>query len=239
MWSKATKQHQNKTMLSMWLKNKKTTSNSKTVAILLLSIILFSWNSKPYKQVNKKHIFYIHGRIIEIQGKNAVSEEFGKYEFDSIIEAIKVDNSIVHAEIRNTNVDVKEYAHYISKQIDSLIKTGVQPTDITVIGASKGAIIASNISDLNTNTINYVLLAGNNDYQEANNDWEFHGQVLGIYDTSDKIAGKKYNHWKNKKNHTTKFEQLELKTNSGHGFLYKPSKEWTQPTKKWITSQRL
>lgn len=214
-------------------------TNLKIATLLLLTTILLSWNSK-HSEINKtKHIFYIHGRIIEIQGKNAVSEEFGKYEFDNIIKAIKVENSIVHAEIRNTNVDVKEYAHYVSKQIDSLIKTGVQPIDITVIGASKGAIIASTISHINTNSINYVLLAGNNDYQEANNDWEFHGQVLGIYDASDKIAGKKCDHWKNKKNHTTKFEQLELKTNLGHGFLYKPLKDWTESTKKWITSQSL
>ena len=214
-------------------------TNLKIATLLVLTTILLSWNSK-HSEINKtKHIFYNHDQIIEIQGKNAISEEFGKYEFDNIIKAIKVENSIVHAEIRNTNVDVKEYAHYVSKQIDSLIKTGVQPIDITVIGASKGAIIASTISHINTNSINYVLLAGNNDYQEANNDWEFHGQVLGIYDASDEIAGKKYDHWKNKKNHTTKFEQLELKTNLGHGFLYKPLKDWIQPTKNWITSQSL
>ena len=35
-------------------------------------------------QNNKKYIYYLHGRIIEIQGKNAISEEYGKYEFDSI-----------------------------------------------------------------------------------------------------------------------------------------------------------
>ncbi|NHN24722.1 hypothetical protein FIA58_003450 [Flavobacterium jejuense] len=214
-------------------------TNLKIATLLLLTTILLSWNSKPYKQYNKKHIFYIHGRIIEIQGKNAVSEEFGKYEFDSIIEAIKVDNSTVHAEIRNENVDAKKYAIKISKKIDNLVKNGVQPINITVIGASKGAIIASNISDINTNAINYVLLAGNNDYQEANNDWKFHGQVLCIYDLSDEIAGKNYNHWKNKKNNTTKFEQLELKTNLGHGFLYKPLKNWTEPTKKWIKTQTL
>lgn len=232
-------------MRNWWFKRKQTTDNThlktnlKIATLLLLTTILLSWNSK-HSEINKtKHIFYIHGRIIEIQGKNAVSEEFGKYEFDSIIEAIKVDHSMVHAEIRNENIDIKEYAIKISKQIDSLIKIGVKPIDITVIGASKGAIIASNISNFNTNPINYVLLAGNNDYQEANNDWKFHGQVLCIFDLSDEIAGKNYSHWKNKKNNTTKFEQLEIKTNSGHGFLYKPLKDWIEPTKKWIQKQTL
>jgi len=158
---------------------------------------------------------------------------------DSIISSLKVENAIVHFEIRTSNVDAKMYAIKISKQIDSLIKLDVNPIDITVIGASKGAIIASTISSLNSNAINYVFLAGNNDYQEINNDWKFHGQVLCIYDSSDDIAGKNYDYWKSKENYTTKFEQIELKTNLGHGFLYKPLNVWIEPTKNWIFKQRL
>ena len=207
----------------------------KLFIFFLVAIAFSSCNA----QLPTKHIFYIHGRIIEQQGKNAVSEQFGKYEFDSIIAALKVENAIVHAEIRNSNVDYKLYAIKVSKQIDELIKSGVEAKNITVIGASKGAIIACNISSLNTNSINYVFLAGNNDYQEMNNDWKFHGQVLCIYDSSDEIAGKNYYYWKNKANFTTKFEQIELKTNLGHGFLYKPLSVWIEPTQKWIFEQRL
>ena len=186
-----------------------------------------------------KHIFYIHGRILEVQGKNAYSEHFGKYEFDNIVSALKVENSIVHDEVRNENVNPQEYAIYVSKQIDSLISKGVLPIDITVVGASKGAIITANISDVNINPINYILLAGNHDYIEANNDWKFHGQVLCIYDLSDQIAGKNYDYWKNKENFTTKFEQIEIKTNLGHGFLFKPLSVWIEPAKKWISTQKL
>ncbi|MFV8358100.1 hypothetical protein ACNQGB_18190 [Flavobacterium sp. XS1P32] len=211
----------------------------KTLTILLISIIVYSCGLKYNEQGKEKHIFYIHGRIIEIHGRNAYSEDFGKYEFDSIVSAIKVEKSVVQYEIRNENVDPKEYAIHVSKQIDSLIKNGVKPIDITIVGASKGAIIASNISSFNTNPINYVLLAGNNEYQETNNDWKFHGQVLCIYDLSDGIAGKNYNYWKNRENFTTKFEQLEIQTNLGHGFLYKPLSVWTEPAKKWILKQSL
>lgn len=213
--------------------------NFKISSILLITVILFSCGSKISEPQMGKHIFYIHGRVLEIQGKNAYSEDFGKYEFDSIVSAIKVENSVVHYEIRNEDVNTREYAIYLSKQIDSLISIGVQPIDITVVGASKGAIIASNISNLNKNPVNYVLLAGNNDYQEANNDWKFHGQVLCIFDLSDEIAGKNYDYWKNKKNFTNRFKQLELKTNLGHGFLFKPLSVWVEPTKKWILTQKL
>lgn len=186
---------------------------------------------------NKKYIYYLHGRIIEIQGKNAISEEYGKYEFDSIVTALSDSDRIVIAEVRTENVDYIYYAKKVSKEIDSLIATGIQPTNITIIGASKGAIIASHISNINLNPVNYVLLAGNNEYQEKNNDWKFHGQVLCFYDLSDTIAGGNYDYWKNRENYTNKFEQIELKTHLGHGFLYKPLKEWIEPTRKWILNQ--
>jgi len=188
-------------------------------------------------QINKKYIYYLHGRIIEIQGKDATSEQYGKYEFDSIATALIDKDHIVIAEVRTENVDYIDYANMVSKEIDSLVTMGVKPTNITIIGASKGAIIASHISDRNLNPVNYVLLAGNNVYQEQNNDWKFHGQVLCFYDRSDTIAGGNYNYWKNRENYTNKFEQIELKTHLGHGFLYKPLKEWIEPTRKWILNQ--
>ena len=209
----------------------------KFIILFFLSILFLGCRSNIQNQT--KYIYYLHGRIIEIQGKNAISEEFGKYEFDKIINALKVENSIVTAEIRNENVDYLKYANKISTEIDSLIDSGIKPKNITIIGASKGAIIASNISNININPINYVLLAGNNDYQEENNDWKFHGQVLCFYDDSDNIAGKNYDFWKNKPNFTNKFEQIRIDKSLGHGFLYKPYKEWIEPTKRWILTQEL
>jgi len=211
--------------------------NKLFILALMISIQFGSCSYSSKKNITN-HIFYIHGRIIEQQGENAFSEVFGKYELDSIIFALRVKESVVYYEIRKENVVPREYAKKISKQIDSLIALGVKPVNITIVGASKGAIIASNVSDLNTNQINYVLLAGNNEYQEFNNNWKFHGQVLCIFDLSDSIAGKRYDYWKNKNNYTTKFDQLELNTNLGHGFIYKPLNSWVEPTKEWILNQR-
>lgn len=205
--------------------------------IVLLFTLHFGCNSNIQRE--KKYIYYLHGRIIEIQGKNAVSEEYGIYEFDSIVNIFRDSNSIVIAEVRGENVGYVQYANKVSKEIDSLVKLGIKSKDITVIGASKGAIIASNISSINSNPINYVFLAGNNDYQEELNDWKFHGQVLCFYDDSDTIAGKNYDYWKNKPNYTTKFEQIKINKKLGHGFLYKPYKDWVEPTKKWIFKQEL
>lgn len=211
----------------------------KTADLFIVTSILLIVFLNTNAQSQNKYIYYLHGRIIEMQGKNAVSDEYGKYEFDSIVAALSGPEHIVIAEVRTENVDIVAYATKVSKEIDSLVKRGVNPIDITVIGASKGAIIASNISTINLNPINYVLLAGNNEHQEKNNNWKFHGQVLCFYDHSDSIAGANYDYWKNKEIYTTKFEQIELKTHLGHGFLYKPLRDWIVPTRKWISTQEL
>lgn len=211
----------------------------KTTLFFLSSLFVLIIAPTSSAQNELKYVFYLHGRILEIEGKEAYSEEFGKYEFDSIVSALSASDHRVIAELRTDNVEYAAYAMKVSKEIDSLIQLGVRPTNITIVGASKGAIIASHVSNLNPNPINYVFLAGNNEYQEQHNDWKFHGQVLCIYDGSDTIAGGNYDYWKNKENYTTTFEQIELTTNLGHGFLYKPLHEWIEPTLKWIANQKL
>ncbi len=201
--------------------------------LIILSLSIFSCATKAQRN-DTKYIFYLHGRIIEIQGKNAVSEEFGRYEFDSIVNALKIPNSIVIAEVRMENVDYSNYVKKISNQVDSLILNGIKPNHITVIGASKGAIMASMVSDINKNPINYILLAGNNEYQEEHNDWHFHGNVLAIYDPSDSLAGKNYQYWKERSTELQSFKEIELNLGYGHGFLYKPYSEWIEPSLDWI-----
>ena len=49
--------------------------------ILTLFIILLSIINCSSKLDNKTHIFYLHGRIVQEQGINALSEKFGKYEY--------------------------------------------------------------------------------------------------------------------------------------------------------------
>lgn len=211
----------------------------KTTPFILASLFWLFMAQYSSAQNELKYIYYLHGRIIEIERKDAVSPEYGRYEFDSIVQALSAPEHKVIAEVRTENVDYLEYATKVSREIDSLVTLGVKPIDISVIGASKGAIIASHVSSMNPNPINYIFLAGNNEYQEQHNDWKFHGQVLCIYDGSDNIAGGNYNYWKNAENFTTTFEQIELTTNLGHGFLYRPLNEWIEPTLKWIATQKL
>lgn len=179
-------------------------------------------------------MFYLHGRIIEVQGIDAVSEQFGAYQYEDIIDALKQTGATVHNEVRTEGTDFQNFCIKISKQIDNLIQSGVSSNDITVIGASKGAVMTMNISNLNSNPINYVLLAANNDYIENENQWQLHGRVLGIYEKTDVLAGKNYQHWIDASPEAIAFEQLQINTGLGHGFLYRPLEAWLEPTIAWI-----
>ena len=52
-----------------------------------------------------KHIFYLHGMIIEVQGIHAVSPQFGAYEYTTIIDSLKATGAKIHAEVRTEKTD--------------------------------------------------------------------------------------------------------------------------------------
>ena len=115
--------------------------------------------SVPVKIDHKsKYIFYLHGRIVEEQGANAVSGVYGVYEYVKILEALKNRGFNVISEVRPRDTDPEKYIIKVSAQIDSLLKAKVPPQNITVIGASKGGYIAILLSSkLNNDKINYVI----------------------------------------------------------------------------------
>lgn len=180
------------------------------------------------------HVFYLHGRIIELQGIDAVSEQFGRYEYDQMIDSIKVTGAVLHNEIRTKQTDFQEFCNKVSEQINALIKQGVSPNRITVIGASKGGVMAMSISHINEHPIKYVLLAANNDDIERENEWNLHGRILAFYEVTDSLASKDYQHWIDVSTDAVEFNQIALKTGLGHGFIYQPLSVWWQPTKKFI-----
>lgn len=204
----------------------------RTYLILLLWLMSSTLSCQHSKAM--KHVFYLHGMIVEVQGIHAVSETFGPYQYEDIITTLKAAGYEVHAEVRTTRTDFKTFCKKISKEINELISEGVSPRNITVIGASMGAMMAMTISDQNTQAVNYVLLGANSDRTEKNFDWKLHGHILGIYEKSDTVAGKDYAYWIDRSTEAKEFTQLEINTGLGHGFLYTPHTAWMGPAKAWI-----
>ena len=166
---------------------------------------------------------------------NELHSEFGRTEYLEIINEFKKRGFNVISEKRNGNVNARAYAIGIVAKIDSLIKTGTNPKKITVVGASKGGYIAQYVSTLANNpNLNYVFIASfrNSDIQNIP-EINYCGNILTIYEKSDPFG---VSALKRKKTSSCKieyFKEIELNTGMGHGFLFKPLKEWIEPTIKW------
>lgn len=201
---------------------------------LIFGVSLISLLACAQNKTGTKHIFYLHGMIVETQGIHAVSDVFGPYEYTQIVDSLRATGAEVYSEVRTEDTDFDEFCNKVSSQIDQLISQGVPPEAITVIGASKGGMMAMTISSINKNPINYVLLGASSSYAQGAFNWSLHGNILGIYEASDTVADKDYEYWITRSPEARRFEQLQLHTGLSHGFLYRPIPEWLEPAKKWM-----
>ena len=183
----------------------------------------------------QRYVFYLHGKIVEDQGPTARNEAFGAYEYDNILAALRKEHFIVISECRKPDTDVKEYARKIAGQVDSLLKTGVKPGNITVIGASKGALIAMQASSYIKNPhVNFVFMSSCNDYAFSSfSDLSLCGNILSIYEKSDPGNGSCAKFRDRSKLSIPHYKDLEINTGLKHGYLYKPIPEWMAPAVSW------
>jgi len=200
---------------------------------VLLSFIAFGQEKIPNE--DQRYIFFFHNKFIEENDLNVAHPEYGKAEYNEILASFRKDNFIVFSEIRKKNTNAYDYAERIVKQIKKLLKKGVSPNKITVIGTSKGGYIAQYVSTLLANPdVNFVFIGCFRDVDiEEIPDINFCGNILTIYEKSDIYgvdATKRKETSKLKINH---FKQIQLHTNLKHGFLYKALDEWIVPSKKW------
>ncbi len=185
----------------------------------------------------QRYLFYLHGRIIEDQGSNAVDtiRGFGAYLYEDIVDSFRKKKFVVISEVRQKNTDVEEYALKVKKQVDSLLQKGIAAVNITVIGASKGAVIAMLTSSLLKNKdVNFVFIAGcNEDNFSRLPPIEFCGNILSVYEKTDGI-GKSCTPVKNRSlQKIPHYKEIRLNTGLKHGFLYKSLPVWMAPVIQW------
>jgi len=103
------------------------------------------------------------------------------------------------------------------------------------VGTSKGGYIAQYVSTLaNNQNLNFVFIASfrNNDIQNIP-EINYCGNILTIYEKSDPFGVSALEREKTSSCKIKHFKEIELNTGMGHGFLFKPLKEWVKPTIKW------
>lgn len=185
-----------------------------------------------------RYLFYLHGKIIEEKGIRPTDPKFGVYEYEQILDALKSEGFIVISEPRAKGTDVQEYARKVVGQIQALIERGVPAQNITVVGASKGAVITMLVSTgLKNRDANFVIMSNCNDWVLKNYNVDLYGNVLSLYDYKDEF-GETCRKFFDKASGLNRSSEIVLKLGTGHAVLYKPLREWIDPTVQWAEGRQ-
>jgi len=180
------------------------------------------------------HLIYLHGRIIEEKGPTPTHPKFGLYDYPSIVEALGSLGATVISEQRPSGTKVDDYARKTLDDIDKLIKDGVSPNNIVVVGFSKGGGIAIRVANLGENPeIRYVLLASCADWLRSYPKLHLTGHVLSVMETSDNI-GKSCKDLAARGSDVASFDEIEISTGKQHGAFYTPDPVWLTPVLNWV-----
>lgn len=214
------------------------TKSKYILAFTLIFLVMASYgqSSKGVTLKKENYIFFLHNLFLEENPDGTFSDKFNvAVDYKGILQSFRNDGFIVLSEKRKKNTDTKKYAQKIVTQIEKLLKKGVQPNRITIIGTSKGGYIAQYVSTFIANpNLNFVFIGS---FQESDienfPEINFCGNILTIYDKSDTFGVSAIKRKETSKLKINKFVEVELDTKLKHGFLYKPLKEWIEPSKMW------
>jgi hypothetical protein len=182
-----------------------------------------------------RYLFYLHGAIVEEQGPQGVSPRFGPYDYPGILAAFRERGFTVISEARPKGTNAVAYAGTLAGEVQALLTRGVDPSRITVVGASKGAVIAALASArLGNPRLRYVLLANCNPWLIRTYDPRLTGEVLSIYEASDDI-GKSCDEVVRRSPGIARYHEVRLETGLGHGMVYRPLAEWVVPAAEWAS----
>nr|WP_199158004.1 hypothetical protein [Pedobacter sp. ASV2] len=199
-------------------------------SLLLLLLIACSFYSSA-----QNYIFFLHNKFAEDHPLSDAHPEYGKTEYLEVLNEFKANGFQVISEKRAINTDVGAYSKKVVAQIDSLLKLGVKPNHITVIGTSKGGYIAQYVSsNLKNPDVNFVFIGCYRDKDlTAFPGINYCGNILTIYEKTDEFGVSAIKRKETTNLKINNFKEIELNTGLKHGFLFKPMKEWMLPAMQW------
>ncbi len=182
------------------------------------------------------YLFYLHGRIVE-EGRRPTHPQYGVYEYDQILDKFKQSGFIVISEQRKKDTDIEEYGKKVAGQVKRLLEAGVPPKNITVVGVSQGSWITMLASTyLKNRSVNFVVIAACPADEEGILRFvNLHGNFLSIYEQSDRA--KSCEKYRAGATGIGEYQEIALNTGLQHGFIYRPMKEWIEPTIAWAQTQ--
>ena len=179
-------------------------------------------------------LYYLHGKIVEDQGDNAVHPSYGTYQYGAILQGLKQDGHTVISEVRASGTDPKSYAKGLADAITKQIADGTPPADIVVIGFSKGAQIGILVSQMLARTdVRFVFQAVCGSWVAHYRELKVYGNILSLYETSDS-AGSCASLFARSKPITC---EVAITTGEKHGAFYRPHADWMNPLRAWIARE--
>ena len=207
-----------------------------TAPAALLAILLVSGCSSgraaPPAPASR-YAFYLHGRIIEEQGRRPVDPAYGVYEYDAILDSLRHAGFTVVSEQRPPGIAIDTFVSRVTGQVDSLLRAGVPAESISVIGFSRGgaiAILAS--SRLDNAAINFVFMAACGPWAFERPDIRVAGRILSLYETSDTL-GISCAPLFERRGAGSVVGEVPIALGLGHGTFYRPRAEWLAPAIAW------
>ena len=184
-----------------------------------------------------RYLFYISGYIVAEGNTRPTSPKYGVYEYQEILESFKERGFVVISEARKQSPEIEPYAAKVATQVKQLLSAGVPPQNITVVGASQGSWIAMLVSTYTANRdVNFVFLAACAAEDGLLKSVDLHGNVLFISERTD-LAGS-CQRFRDDAKGIREYKAIEINTGLKHGFLYRPLKEWLEPTIEWSHASR-
>jgi hypothetical protein len=183
---------------------------------------------------SERYVIYSHGLIVEGDDPRPISPKYGQYDFPAIKQALFARGGFnLIAQQRPKNSDFPGYVDTLTTWVRRLLRAGVKPSRITLVGFSRGGqltVYAS--SDLAAEGINTAILAICEDGDVVRDPpLILGGNLLSIYETSDGLGSckKLAAH-----SHLASFTEVAISTGKGHGAFFQPRPEWITPLRAWI-----
>ncbi len=208
-----------------------------------ISIVIFSFFSIVLfgqKSLQKQYVFFLHNKFLEDHSFEEKHPQYGVAEYETILNKLRDQNTVVISEKRKAGTDPSVYAEKVKKQIDSLLKKGIPAGRITVVGTSQGGYIAQYVSYYEKNPqLKFVFIGASfkDDSLEKDKNFRLYGRILSITERSDDGHVPMSYEQRFVRSHLKDFKEIELNTGLNHGFLFKALDEWIAPTKKWVSSK--
>ena len=184
--------------------------------------------------VKARYVIYLHGKIIEDQGRRPTHPTWGTYEYQQILDTLAAAGLVVVSEQRPPMTDMDMFARHVADQVQTLLRAGVPPEQVSVVGFSKGGGIAIRTAALMRNPrVNFVFLAACGDGDFSGVDTAIWGRILSVYEASDE-GGRSCQALFDKSGATGERSEVRISLGEEHGSFFRPHQEWLTPVIEWL-----